>query len=38
MCDHRNPKRGPLFQVGNERKNDDVSLRTPVKAVIKYVA
>jgi hypothetical protein len=20
MCDHRNPERGPMFQVGNERK------------------
>jgi hypothetical protein len=20
MCDHRNPKRGPMFQAGNERK------------------
>jgi hypothetical protein len=20
MCDHRNPERGPMFQVGNDRK------------------
>jgi hypothetical protein len=20
MCDHRNPKTGPMFQVGNNRK------------------
>jgi hypothetical protein len=24
VCDHRNPERGPMFQVGNERKNDSL--------------
>jgi hypothetical protein len=23
MCDHRNPERGPMFQVGNESKMND---------------
>jgi len=23
MCDHRNPERGPMFQVGNERKMNE---------------
>jgi hypothetical protein len=22
MCDHRNPERGPMFQVGNEKENE----------------
>jgi hypothetical protein len=22
MCDYRNPERGPVFQVGNYRKNN----------------
>jgi hypothetical protein len=25
MCDHRNPERGPVFQVGNGRKMKDNS-------------
>jgi hypothetical protein len=24
VCDHRNPERGPMFQVGNYRKNDSL--------------
>jgi hypothetical protein len=29
MCDHRNPKRGPMFQVGNKRKiNERVHLKS----------
>jgi hypothetical protein len=23
MCDHRNPERGPIFQVGNERNMNE---------------
>jgi hypothetical protein len=23
ICDHRNPERGPMFQVGNERKMNE---------------
>jgi hypothetical protein len=23
MCDHRNPERGPVFQVGNDRKMNE---------------
>jgi hypothetical protein len=25
MCDHRNPERGPVFQFGTYKKNDDSS-------------
>jgi hypothetical protein len=29
MCDHRNPERGPRFQVGNDRKmNTDIEYET----------
>jgi hypothetical protein len=24
MCDHRNPERGPMFQLETYRKNDEV--------------
>jgi hypothetical protein len=23
MCDHRNPERGPMFQIGTTGKDDD---------------
>jgi hypothetical protein len=36
MCDHRNPERGLMFQLGTHRKNDEMAQYTVDKYTYKY--
>jgi hypothetical protein len=40
MCDHRNPERGPMFQVGNDRKMNEIkktSLANDIQSLLKLL-